>query len=275
MKLFHKHNTAANHRMDFQTEVSNRKNFQVAEAFKLIRTNLLFTLSKGKNSLLVTSPEPGVGKSVVASNLAQSLAQTQAKVLLIDADMRQSMQHRIFECPNSDGLSRLLSDQGEAEEMIQPQSQLPNLHLLTAGPLPPNPVELLTSERMRELLGLFSKQYDYVVIDTPPVGLLSDALVLVPQVSGAVLVTKYHKTTYDMLKQSAEAIYNAQGTVLGVILNQVEENHKEFGQKGYYSKYGKYYSGYDTVVNPTAKFLRTNREPQERYRDADGESAKN
>lgn len=145
------------------TNVSKNGTFQIVEAYKNIRTGLLFALSTTKEkSIVCTSAEPGAGKSTSCSNVAITMAQTGAKVVLIDADMRKPTQHKIFRVSNSQGLSKLLSGLAPLKDSIQ-RDVVTNLDLIPSGPIPPNPSELLGSENMLLLLEQLSQQYDYVL----------------------------------------------------------------------------------------------------------------
>ncbi|QKN23683.1 CpsD/CapB family tyrosine-protein kinase [Caproicibacterium lactatifermentans] len=240
MKLRNKKHT-------FENEVSNRlsshTNFHAEEAYKIIRTNLLFTLASAKNNIiLVSSPEAAAGKSITCANLAISMAQTGKNVVLIDADMRKPVQHRIFEFANTDGLSTILSKTADADKILHHYKDT-SLDVISAGPIPPNPVELLSSKNMQDFLDSISGGYDYVFIDTPPINMLSDALVLEPYVSGTVLIARQNQTTYDSLQKTIDSIKKVNGTVLGVVINDVREKSKPYSSY-YYGSYGSCYGSY-------------------------------
>lgn len=226
---------------EISTQVGEKADFHVKEAYKIIRTNLMFTLASVQNNIiLVSSAESAAGKSLTCANLAISMAQTGKKVVLIDADMRKSVQHRIFGLTNKDGLSTILSGTSALETVVTTYQKM-TLDILTAGPTPPNPVELLSSQRMSDLLNKLQKQYDYVFVDTPPVSILSDGLVLASKVGGTILVARQNQTTYDNLQKTVDRIKQVNGAVLGVIVNDVQEKNKPYGS--YY--YGSYYGSYD------------------------------
>lgn len=222
--------------------------FQIVEAYKTIRTNLLFALAPcDKKIIVISSAEPNAGKSTVSCNLAITMAQTGAKVLLIDADMRKPSQHKTFRVRKSNGLSRLLSGQGELDECLC-REVARGLDLIPSGSLPPNPSELLSSEAMSDLLDRLSLQYDYIFIDTPPLGVVSDSLVLSEVVAGTVLVTRQGQTTYEELQNATDAIANVDGNLLGVVISDMRENPRTYGR---YEKYH-YYKAYDyTYQNST------------------------
>ena len=204
-------------------------NFKTTEAYKSIRTNLLFTLANAQNKIIVTSsPEPGTGKSTISYNLSRTMALSAERVLLIDADMRKPMQHKLYKVPNSNGLSKLLS--GDVDVAKNTHFKVaPSLDLITAGPIPPNPSELLGSKRMAELLEALSDQYDYIFIDTPPVRVVTDALLLAHLAAGIVLVVRQRYTTYEDLEKAVGNIKDTNFNVLGVIVNDVHS-----GLGGYY-----------------------------------------
>ncbi len=215
--------------------------FQIVEAYKTIRTNLLFSLAPcDKKIVVVSSAEPNAGKSTVSCNLAITMAQTGAKVLLMDADLRKPSQHKTFRVKKTNGLSRLLSGQIEPEDCIC-RDVARGLDLIPSGSLPPNPSELLSSEAMGDLLGRLSLQYDYIFVDTPPLGVVSDSLVLSEVVAGMVLVTRQGQTTYEELQNAVQAIKNVNGNLLGVVISDMRENPRTYGR---YEKYH-YYKAYD------------------------------
>lgn len=224
-----------------KTGYSNRSvAFRVAEAYKMIRTNLLFTLANANSKVVVfSSAEPSAGKSTLGSNLAIVMAQTGAKVLLIDADMRKPVQHRNFRVSKTLGLSKILGNLNTWEECIH-RDVAPNLDLMPSGSVPPNPSELLGSERMKKLLAQAEEHYDYVFIDSPPLGVVADALVIAPQSAGVVLVARQKQTTYDELDECIEAIKQINATMLGVVVTDVRtegSNYMRYDNKRYYRSY--------------------------------------
>ena len=222
--------------------------FQIVEAYKTIRTNLLFALAPSDNKVVViSSAEPNAGKSTVSCNLAITMAQTGAKVLLIDADLRKPTQHKTFRVRKTDGLSRILSGQLTEEECIC-REVARGLDLLPSGSLPPNPSELLSSDAMRKLLERLSVQYDYIFIDTPPLGVVADSLVLSDWTAGTVLVTRQGQTTYDEFESAVDSIKNVEGTLLGVIISDMHENPRSYGR---YNRY-QYYKAYDYSYTTSA-----------------------
>lgn len=212
--------------------------FHVIESYKSIRTNLSFALSTvDKKVFAVSSANPGEGKSTTSANIAIAIAQSGSKVLLIDADMRKSVQHRIFELKNKMGLSTVISKMYTVDKCIQ-KNVMENLDVLTAGPIPPNPSELLASEAMEQTINELSQMYDVILIDTPPVNVVTDAMELARIISGIVLVVRYGKTTDEDVDNVIKRVELANMNLLGFILNGVKSK-----RSGYYSRYnkGKYY----------------------------------
>ena len=215
--------------------------FHIIESYKSIRTNLSFALSTvEKKTFVVSSANPGEGKSTTSANIAIAIAQSGSHVLLIDADMRKSVQHKIFELVNKKGLSTAVSKMHTPDECIQ-KNVMENLDVMTAGPIPPNPSELLASEMMEQMLNELSEKYDAILIDTPPVNVVTDAMELAKSVSGIVLVVRYGRTTDEDVDNVFKRVELANMNLLGFILNGVKSKHA-----GYYSKHGKgkYYGYY-------------------------------
>ena len=225
--------------------------FQIVEAYKTIRTNLLFALAPCNNKVvIISSAEPNAGKSTVSCNLAITMAQTGVRVLLIDADMRKPSQHKTFRVKKTNGLSRILSGQLEPEECIC-REVARGLDLIPSGSLPPNPSELLGSEAMGELLDRLAVEYDYIFIDTPPLGVVSDSLVLSKYAAGTVLVTRQGQTTYDEIEQAVASVRNVDSSVLGVIISDMRENPRSYGRYEKYRYYKAYDYSYDTHTEET------------------------
>ena len=212
------------------------QSFQIVEAYKTLRTNLLFSLAATeRKTAVISSPEPDVGKSTTASNLSIVMAQTNFKILLIDADMRKPSLDRIFRVSRNEGLSTVLSGMTSFERAVT-KSVAPHLDLLTAGPIPPNPQELLACSAMTELLHGLEKRYDYILIDTPPLNVVADALMLTNETAGIMLVARERKTHIEDLKKAEEAVRQVGGNLLGVTLTDVRSNHSDQRNK-YYKKY--------------------------------------
>jgi capsular exopolysaccharide synthesis family protein len=204
-----------------------------SEAFRVLRTNLQFMgLDKPLKSIIVTSAAPTEGKSTVSSNLATAFAQTGANVCLIDADMRRPTLHKVLGLDNWTGLSRAVITQNGLETTIRP-TEIPGLSVLTSGPIPPNPAELLGSARMVNLLRELEERFDMVIVDTPPVLAVTDACVLAPSVGGVVLVARSGQTDRRQLVRAKESLLAVKANLLGVVLHGIPQERRE----GYYYYY--------------------------------------
>lgn len=206
-----------------------------AEAFKILRTNLQFlTVDKEVKTILFTSTAPDEGKSTLISNLAITLAQSEKKVLLIDCDLRMPVQHKIFSVLNDKGLTNVITDTVPINSCIQQVNGF-NLELLTSGPIPPNPSEMLDSERMMKILAELKERYDYILLDGPPVLAVTDAALLGSKVDGVIMVTAVGNTRIDRAKEAKESLLKGKARILGVILNGVERGRED---QYYYYYYG-------------------------------------
>lgn len=225
---------------------SGRVAFQVMEAYKMIRTNLLFALSTKESRVVVfSSAEPSAGKSTLSANLAIVMAQTGARVLLIDADLRKPSQHRNFKLSRTMGLSKILGGLATVEECIQRNAK-PNVDVILSGPTPPNPSELLGSVRMQHLLERMNEEYDYVFVDMPPLCVVTDALVVAPHTAGLVLVARHNQTVYDEFSEALETVENANLPLLGVVLTDMRVMSAGYSRYSKYNRYNRYnrYSRY-------------------------------
>ena len=210
----------------------------VAEAFRSIRTALSFSGGDdGSRHLLVTSSARSEGKTLVSINLAITMAQAGKKVLLVDADLRKPRIHKVFSLPTSPGLSNLLAGQGPRtlEEVIQPVAEVENLSFLACGPIPPNPAELLDGPRMQDLLKELDARFDMVIFDTPPVMDVTDPIALLRHVRSAILVVRCFATQRELARRTRETLAQAEGTTLGIVLNNVDV------PRGSYYAYDSYY----------------------------------
>ncbi|OIJ11255.1 capsular biosynthesis protein [Anaerobacillus alkalilacustris] len=206
----------------------------ISEQYRTIRTNLQFaSVDQELKTIMVTSANPSEGKSTTIANLAVVLSQQGNSVLLIDADMRKPSVHYTFRCQNTKGLTTVLTKQSSLEEAVF-ASDVENLHILTSGPIPPNPSELLSSKAMELLLTSAKVTYDFVLIDTPPVLAVTDAQVLANICEGVVLVVSSGKTEIEQAVKAKDLLDKSRAKTLGVVLNQ-----KEAKQSQYYYYYGK------------------------------------
>lgn len=208
-----------------------------AEAYKVIRTSIQF--AKAGNTLktiAITSCTPDEGKSTTAANLAIVLTQTGKRVLLIDCDMRNPTVHKNFKLSNKVGLSSCISLGTALADAVQ-ETGIENLDALTSGVIPPNPSELLGSERMQHILARAQEEYDYVLLDTPPVLPVTDTLVLGNIVDGVILVLDSGEVKVEMARDVKNQLVHAGANILGVVLNKVRSEHHGYGY-GYYYYYG-------------------------------------
>ena len=228
--------------------ITNTANFRLVESYKALRTNIMFSLPVKEDvrsrKILFTSSGPGEGKTTTTVNLAVTLSETETKVLLIDADMRKPTVHKYFNIESRVGLSNLLSGMNSAKECVQSIEGMPNLSVITSGILPPNPSELLGSSAMTKVLSDFEDEYDYIIIDTPPVNEVADALALVKQVDGVAFVIAQGKSTYPDVSKAVETLRFAHANIIGAVMNRVTSGKKSKspGSYGTYSYKYKYKS---------------------------------
>lgn len=207
------------------------------EAYRVIRTSIQFAQAgKELQTIALTSCTPNEGKSTTIANLAVVLTQAGKSVLLIDCDMRNPTVHKNFNLSNKVGLSSCISMGTALSDAVQ-KTSIEGLYALTGGVIPPNPNELLGSERMRELLQEARELYDYVLIDLPPVLPVADALVLGAVVDGVVLVIDSGEVKVDLARDVKKQLQHAGANILGVVLNKVRSEHLGYGY-GYYYYYG-------------------------------------
>ena len=213
----------------------------VAEAYRVLRTNLIFSSAETSGrALVVTSANPGEGKTTTVANLASSLALNGAKVLAVDADLRRPTMHQHFGIPKTPGLSDLIVGKCQASEAIQ-TTRFKGLQVLPCGYVPPNPAELLGSAAMKQVVEALRSHYDWVLIDTPPILAMADTPVLCPLVEGVILVIGAEVSGRPAIQRAVDQITSVGGKVLGVVLNKVdlERNSYYYGQY-----YGEYYRSY-------------------------------
>lgn len=200
----------------------------ISEQFRTIRTNLQFTAVDGAlETMLVTSAGPSEGKSFTIANLAVVFAQQEKKVLLIDSDMRKPTVHYTFRVDNRRGLSSVLVGEHELEE-ASIKSDVPNLDILPSGPIPPNPSELLGSNKMRHLIEEAKELYDLVIFDTPPVLAVTDAQILANFVDGSLLVIRSKQTDQESAIKAKELLEPAKAKLLGCVLNDLETSKDQY-----------------------------------------------
>jgi succinoglycan biosynthesis transport protein ExoP len=209
-----------------------------AEAYRHLRTSLLLS-SAGQppKTILVTSSQPSEGKTTTAINTAITLAQTGARVLVVDCDLRRPRVHANFGVSNARGLTNYLSGVRDLDSLIQPYDKLPNLHLLTSGPVPPNPAELLGSMEMRRLLDALGERFAHIVIDSPPAISFTDASILSTLVDGVMLVVHSGRSSRAIVRRAKQQLVDVGANIFGVVLNNVRLDSPDYYYSGYYSSY--------------------------------------
>lgn len=213
-----------------------------SEAFRSLRTNVLFSINEGVNALVVTSTAPGEGKTLIASNLAVGLALAGQRVLIVDGDMRRPRVHSVFGRPQEPGLSDLMVGQAKTVDVVG-KSAIPNLWILPAGRLPPNPAELLSSKRFRQFLEAVRERFDWVIVDSPPVMAVTDASILAHSASGVLFVTSADVTNRSAAIRAMEQLAAAKATVIGAVLNRADIERNAYFYSPYYrGEYTDYYS---------------------------------
>ena len=206
----------------------------ISETYRTLRTNIQFTaLDTEEKVLLVTSAGMGEGKSTTIANLAVSIAESGKKVLLIDCDMRRPTIHKIFRLSNQKGISDYLIGQVALGEVIHSVEEF--LHILTSGTIPPNPSELLGSKSMERFLNEMRKEYDYILLDAPPVMAVTDAQVLSTLSNGVILVVASGKAQRELAKRSKELLETVGAKIVGAVLTCIDINKKS--HYGYYQYY--------------------------------------
>lgn len=214
--------------------------FAAAEAYKVARTNLMFLLgNEEKKQVIFTSPHSEEGKTITCVNMAVAFAQTGAKTVLIDADLRKPKIHRILGVDKVPGLSDYLG--GMTIDAAVYKTKFENLFVLPVGTMPPNPAELLLSDNMEKLLAELSEQFDYIFIDTPPITLVTDAAILAAKTAGAILIARQAVSDKHSMRAAKESLESAGAKVLAFIFNDV--NHDRYSYRYHYRR-GSYYYNY-------------------------------
>jgi protein-tyrosine kinase len=227
-----------NHRVRLIAETDPRS--PASEAYRTLRTNIQFAgLDQPCRSIVVTSATAGEGKTTTAANLGVVVAQAGSRVCLVDSDLRRPSLHRVFGLDNARGLTTALVEDLPFAEVARP-TRVPCLSVLTSGPLPPNPAELVGSKRMRELLEGAASTFDLVLCDSPPVMAVSDAVALAAQCDGVILAVRTGTVSHELVRRAVDQIEGVKGKILGVLLNYVN-----LARHGYYSYYH-YYQDYES-----------------------------
>ncbi len=223
----------------------------VSEAFRTLRTNLDF-VSPGAplKSILVSSPGPGEGKSSIAANLAIAMAHANKRVILVDADLRKPTQHKLFSLPNRVGLTSLLVK--NANQDIQQEVAVPGLSVITSGPIPPNPSELLASDVMDAVKHSLASKADIVIYDAPPIAVVTDAIILGSKLNGTLMVVRLGVTSREATKRAKELLKTSRSRVLGIVVND-GPNRTGYGNYHYYEYY---YSEHDIDTDSDSEGIR-------------------
>ncbi|MEE0844397.1 MAG: CpsD/CapB family tyrosine-protein kinase [Ruminococcus sp.] len=217
--------------------ISEKSKFAIVESYKSARSNIMFSLSaEDQKVFAVTSYAKGEGKSTVSANLAISFSKMERRVLLIDCDLRRPNLHNIFKVENTVGLSNIIGKMADFEDAVK-HNVIPNLDIMPSGTIPPNPSELLCSPGFEKLVKGLIDEYDYIIFDTPPIGVVADALLLKDRVAGYVVVLRERSTTHGDIQKMLESIKLADTKILGFIKVGCTQNKKSAGRGYYYYQY--------------------------------------
>ena len=217
--------------------------FQIKESYKKARTNIAYSIvKKGCKMVSITSSSKSEGKTITAVNIAIALAQqVDTRVLIIDCDLRRPRIQSVLEIPVDKGITNYLNFECEVSDIVY-TSKLDNLDAICCGTIPPNPSELLSSDNMKELIKELSKQYDYIIFDTPPIGVVIDALPIIKQTDGVVVIVRDNVTDIRDYKKTIDILKRSEANIIGVIFNDVEPvGKRKYGggyKYGYYGEYG-------------------------------------
>lgn len=207
------------------------------EAIRALRTNIQFSdIDKNLKKLVISSSFPSEGKSNISYELGKSFAQTGAKVLIMECDLRNPSIKAIAKINNSVGITNLLLKNINPDEAILQSKDLPSLHFMLSGPIPPNPTELLSSNAFKELIQYLDKKFDYIIIDTPPIGVVTDAAILATLADGVILVVKSEETKKEEVKNSIERFEHVGGKIIGAVLTRVKVQGSAYKNSYYYNK---------------------------------------
>ncbi len=241
---------AAQRKINSLRILNDKTTFDVRESFNELRTNIVFSMSsKGTKKVLITSSIASEGKSTTCLNMAITFAEAGTKTLLIDCDLRVPNIGKLLNDDSKKGLSNILVNDCTIEEALHP-TQYKNLDVILSGSIPPNPTELLASDAMQALMDELSGKYDYILLDAPPVNVVTDAVIISRLATGVVVVCRQYVADKKMLGATVEKLQFANAKILGIVLNDVAVAKKGYGK---YSKYGRYGYGYSGSGNNEVK----------------------
>lgn len=262
--IFHNDGVVSDARTDLVALYHPRS--KASEAYRALRTGIVFSAPDEQlRKILVTSAAPGEGKTISATNLAVTMAQTGSKVLLVDSDMRRPRVHTLFNLSNTHGLSNLLIGEARAKQAIK-TTNVPNLHVMTSGPIPPNPSELLGSQRMKKVIHGLSKFYDRIIFDSPPALTVTDANILGTMVNGVVVVVRTSSTARELARRGTSQLRSVNARILGTVLNHVPKGPDSYYYHSYYHQY--YYGADEADKTEVAAETHQSGEDIEPYRKA-------
>lgn len=227
--------------------LNDSSSFDVRESFNELRTNVLFSLTnKGAKKVLITSSLASEGKSTTALNMAISFAETGVKTLIVDCDLRRPNQGKLLDDKEKKGLSNILVNDCKISDALH-ETRYKNLDVVLTGSTPPNPTELLSSDGMKAFIDEMSEKYDYIILDTPPINMVTDAAILSSLVNGVIVVCRQYVTEKKILASAIEKLQFVDAKIIGIVLNDVSSSKASYGKyaRSKYSKYGYYgYYGY-------------------------------
>ncbi|WP_304942515.1 CpsD/CapB family tyrosine-protein kinase [Vallitalea guaymasensis] len=215
----------------------------ISESYRMLRTNLHYlNIDKENKSIVVTSSNPGEGKTTTMANLAITMSQAGQKVLLVECDLRKPRVHKTFGIDNTQGLVNIIVEKKPVKDVLHSLESIPNLDIITSGPIPPDPTELLESSIMKELVNKFREEYDVVLFDAPPVCSVTDAAILSSLVDGVILVIASGETNIESAKLAKKLLEKVNASILGVVLSKADISKSG----GYYYHYYEYGEDNDT-----------------------------
>lgn len=210
----------------------------ISEAYRTLRTNIQFSnIDNEIKTIAVTSSDCSEGKSTIISNLAVTMAQSGKKVLLIDCDLRRPDIHKIFRMSNYVGFINILVEDLEMDKVIRDVQDVEGLKILTSGPIPPNPSEILNSTKAKVFIQKLKENFDVILIDSPPVGVVTDAAILSTYVDGIILVAGYGQVGVESIKEAKELLVKVNANIIGTVLNKVPIKKRKYSGKYYYGYY--------------------------------------